>query len=307
MNKYLFYFFLGTVSAATIGIIVSFFNFVWIADNVETWGYILLTAFFVAAITFPILIFLTKIYFRKFIEQIERGVESNKKEILDKTNNLSSSITETLIESSFGLIEKLSDYFVKRSINSLIVRVYIWIFVAILGSVGSVLLFNQNQLIKEQNTMLLKQYEGFINQTQFQVERWAELDRIDFEGEKKLLETEILSLQRETYAFSIDMASLEKILDTHDSDENTIANRIWDWWELTMDDINADLITNKLELAEARLNIERYKFFFSPVDNRLKVMRSYPKEQQKDIVIAMREMLQSSIDDIKINKSVEEK
>lgn len=303
MNKYGFYFFLGTVSAATVGIVASFFNFVWVADNVETWGYILLTAFFASALIFPLLIFLTKIYFRKLVEQIELGIKANKKDILAKTDNLSSNIAETIIESSVGLIEKLSDYFIKRSINSLIVRVYIWIFVAILGSVGSVLLFNQNQLIKEQNKMLLKQYEGFINQTQSQIDRWTELDRIDFEGEKILLETEILSLQRETYAFSIDMASLEKILDTHDSDENTIAHRIWDWWDLTIDNINVEKITNKLELADAKLDIERYKFFFTPVDNRLKVMRSYPKEQQKDIVIAMREMLQNSINDIKSNKN----
>ena len=101
-----------------------------------------------------------------------------KNDILLNSNSLTRNIGNSTITSSINLVSNIFDYISDQRFKALVVRSYLILFAAVLGSVGTILLYNQNELIRDQNKMLLKQYEGFQEQLSAQVNRWKTEDDI---------------------------------------------------------------------------------------------------------------------------------
>jgi len=78
---------------------------------------------------------------------------------------------------------------------------------------------------------------------------------------------------------------------------------IFDLWDLTIKTVDTDLIKTEKQLEDAKLVLAKFEFIFQPANKRVQVMRSYPKKDQKEIILAIRELLVDWISSIEEDKS----
>ena len=298
MRNYI-HFFAGGIFFLGTAVVVGLFRYTWLIDNLENLNLFFFASFLVASVVLVVLYF----YVPFKVGRIKNDILNSVDESLKPLESKALSLADSSIQSVSNISSKIFDLVIEGRSRRLIIGGFLFIFATIIGSVGSILLFKQNALIKEQNTMLLKQYEGFIQQIDVQQQRWEKIDKDSFESQVVVLEREIISLNREVYTFAFDMAVLELELTPKIKHEHKISVRIFDLWELTANTIDTETITTKPQLEKAKLVLAQFEFFFSPVNQRIQAMRGYPKPQQKEMLSAMKGLLDDLLKELDDNKS----
>ncbi len=284
-------FFLGL--AATIGL----FKYTWLIENLEKLYLIFFCVFLVVSI-----ILITLYFFIPFkIKQYKNAFLGELNQNISSLRNSDIPISERSTQVLSRVSEKVIDLLIETRTRKIIIGSFLFLFASIIGSVGSILLYKQNILIKTQNETLLKQYTGFMKQITDQEHRWMLEDEKSFNIEKISLERYLIDLHRGLYPFSFDMAVLEEEFYPKLAHNEKIAVQIFDLWELTAGLVDVDKIDNPEDLEEAKLTIAKYEFFYKPVNERIQVMRNYPKDQQKEILESMKGLINDWLKNIKEN------
>jgi len=205
MRNYI-HFFAGGIFFVGISVAIGLFRYTWLINNLEKLNLIFFTSFIIAAIVLVVLYF----YVPFKINRIKKDILDSIDESIQPLTSSDLALTDSSIQTITNISSKAIDLLIEGRSRRLVIGGFLFIFATIIGSVGSILLYKQNNLIKEQNMMLLRQYQGFSEQLKSQQRRWNKEDEDILKSKIVALKRDILSLQRETYVFSFDIAVLEK-------------------------------------------------------------------------------------------------
>ena len=131
-----------------------------------------------------------------------------------------------------------------------------------------------------------------------QIKRWNKQDETTFEGKKELLDNEWIDTNRRMYVFSIDIAVFEEAYFSDTPHEKKIAVRIYDLWDITAAKIEIDGIKDEEDLQNAWLDLNRFKFVFEPMDKKISEIRTYREDHQKEILLALRDLINETIKNV---------